>query len=245
LIGLDLNGVIMSWNPGAEHLLGYSAGQAIGQPVQDLAPVAKRDEQISLIDQAKAGKLGRERETLARRRDGAEIDVEIVVAPVLAADGSVISLSASLRDIAERKQADAKSAMLVGELDHRVKNILAIVSSLIAQTLKGDPSPKAFGATMKGRIAAITAAHNLLTKNVGEASLRNLVETELAPFHQQQGRMTIDNTGVDVALRPNAVMALAMTLHELASNAAKYGALSNPEGDVPRDVEKGSADVAG
>jgi two-component system CheB/CheR fusion protein len=231
LIGLDLNSVVTSWNPGAERLLLYSAKEAIGRPLQDFAPEARRMEQSGLVDQAKAGKVGQS-ETVARRRDGVEVDVELVLAPVLAADGSVVSLSTCVRDIAQGKEADARTAMLVRELDHRVKNILAVVSALISQTLKGSPTPEEFALNIQGRIGAITMAHDLLTQNIEEceASLRNVVVMELAPFHQKERSITIENTGVDVALKPNAVLAFALTIHELASNAAKFGAFSTSEG---------------
>jgi two-component system, chemotaxis family, CheB/CheR fusion protein len=133
-------------------------------------------------------------------------------------------------DIAVRKQAEEKTALLLGELDHRVKNILAVVSSVIAQTLKTSATPGAFVAAMEGRIAAIARAHNLVIQRgaQGEVSLRKLITTELAPYDRRGHNIAID--GDDFALTPKAGLALALAIHELASNAAKYGSLSTQGG---------------
>jgi two-component system CheB/CheR fusion protein len=124
------------------------------------------------------------------------------------------------------------AALLMGELDHRVKNILAVVSAVIQQTLKTSVSPGEFAASMEGRIAAIARAHSLLTMKAGEgaASLREIITTELAPYDHRGSNLTIDSVGLDIGLTPKAGLAFAMAIHELASNAAKFGALSTPAG---------------
>ena len=133
-------------------------------------------------------------------------------------------------EIDQRKRAEEQAGLLLGELDHRVKNILAIVLSIVAQTLKTTPSPEAFAATIFGRITAIARAHSMLTDHGATAAgtLRAIVETELEPFRDRG--LTID--GPPIVLTPKAGLSLAMALHELVSNAAKYGSLSEPDGKL-------------
>jgi two-component system CheB/CheR fusion protein len=134
-------------------------------------------------------------------------------------------------DITERKTAERNAALLLGELDHRVKNILALVSAVVSQTPKTGLTVEAFAADIEGRVEAITKAHNLLMRGGGgEVSLRVIITTELAPYSHAGGETNLIITGRDVALTPKAGLALAMAIHELASNAAKYGALSTTSG---------------
>ena len=149
-----------------------------------------------------------------------------------AVGGTPTRMLGIVTDITERKQVETQTALLMGELDHRVKNILAIVSAIILQTLKTTASPGAFAANVEGRITAIAKAHSLLTQQGGrvEASLRDLITTELAPYDRNGGNLVMNRAVVDVALTPKAGLALALAVHELTSNAAKYGALSTPVG---------------
>ncbi|MFI4963959.1 MAG: CheR family methyltransferase [Caulobacterales bacterium] len=137
-------------------------------------------------------------------------------------------LAVLFADVTARKRAERRTGLLLGELDHRVKNILAIVSSVVSQTLKTG-TPAEFAASVEGRIKAIAKAHSLLTAG-GEAgvSLDAIVKTELAPYQGSTGRVTI--TGDDVTLTPMVAMPVAMAIQELATNAAKYGALSSAPG---------------
>ena len=134
-----------------------------------------------------------------------------------------------MRDISQRKDTERRAALLLGELDHRVKNILAIVSGVISQTLRANLTPKDFAAEIEGRVQAIAKAHSLLTQaGHGDMSLRAICATELAPYDQATDAVRI--TGGDIALTPKAGLALSMAIHELTTNAAKYGALSTEAG---------------
>jgi two-component system CheB/CheR fusion protein len=164
------------------------------------------------------------------RPDGATVWGHSTVSVMRDHDGRPRSILAIDLDISARKQAEEKAALLVGELDHRVKNILAVVSAVIGQTLKASATPGAFAAAMEGRIAAIARAHGLMTQRgvQGEVSLRKIIETELAPYDRSGQNIAIDGDGV--ALTPKAGLTFAMAIHELASNAAKYGSLSTDGG---------------
>lgn len=142
-------------------------------------------------------------------------------------DGVVITFV----DISGRKRAEERAAVLMGELDHRVKNILSIVSAVVKQTLRSSPMPEDFAKNIEGRINAIAQAHSVLTKDGGQSEtlLRPLIETELAPYNCA-GNITI--VGVDVMLSPKASLALSMAVHELCSNATKFGALSSEVGKL-------------
>jgi two-component system CheB/CheR fusion protein len=158
-------------------------------------------------------------------RDGRSNEVSVTISSVREGDGRIVGASVVARDISERKAAEHKAGLLLGELDHRVKNILAIVSAVVSQTLKTSPTPEAFAAEVEGRINAIAAAHSLLTEaGTGAMSLHAILATELAPYDRGNGNLVVN--GPDIALTPRAGLALAMAVHELASNAAKYGALS-------------------
>jgi two-component system CheB/CheR fusion protein len=154
------------------------------------------------------------------------------VRPYRTVDNIIDGVVMTFVDVTQRKAAAERTALLLAELDHRVKNILAVVSSVITQTLKSSPTPAVFAHAMEGRIAAITRAHSVLTQRGGHAgaSLRDLLTTELAPY--DRGPHSVSITGVDITLTPRAGLALAMAFHELASNATKYGALSTNSGSL-------------
>ncbi|MBW8813015.1 MAG: PAS domain-containing protein [Caulobacterales bacterium] len=182
---------------------------------------------------------------LAARPDGDVVEFELRVrwrngvyrwildrAVVFERDGSgriLKTLSAAI-DIDERKRAEERRSLLINELNHRVKNTLAAVQSIARQTLRSDRPADQTLELFNARLVALSAAHNILTRENWEgAGLREIVAGALSPF-EAQGRIFVE--GPDVRLSAHAAVALAMALHELATNAVKYGALSADAGEV-------------
>jgi two-component sensor histidine kinase len=144
-------------------------------------------------------------------------------------------LHAALRDeLEERRVADRRQKLLLHELNHRVKNTLATVQSIAYQTSRFTGEPRQFRAAFEARLAALSKTHDLLTAQRWEgADLREVAELELAPFALGSDRVTIE--GPAVPLSPNAVVTLGLALHELVTNALKYGALSTADGKIRLD----------
>jgi two-component system CheB/CheR fusion protein len=191
----------------------------------DMLARLMRGEQIEQFDSSQGERSLRD----GSGAGGTVSDVSITISPVRAADGSMVGGSLVARDVSARKAAERRTSVVLGELDHRVKNILAVVSAVVSQTLKARPEPEQFAIELQGRVKAIANAHSLLTRNgQDEVSMQAIIAAELAAFDRGDGRLVV--TGPDVALTPKAGLALALAVHELASNAAKYGALSTEGG---------------
>jgi len=159
---------------------------------------------------------------------------DYILTPVLDADGNVEWIAGTTRDITDIKRAEEHLRLMVNELNHRVKNTLATIQSLAAQTFRGDAADERARNAFEARLIALSNAHTVLTATNWEgANLRDIAGRALAPFcngHGEPDRFAVD--GADVQLHPQMALALAMAFHELASNAIKYGALSTIEGHV-------------
>ncbi len=163
------------------------------------------------------------------RKDGRVIWVDVRSSTVRDAAGRFLYGIRVVQDISERKQAELRQKLLLDELNHRVKNTLATVQSLATQTLRGAGSPEQFRRTFEERIVALSKAHNLLTtRNWQGAELADILSEQLAPYAADPARLSLG--GETVSLAPRAALTLSMVFHELATNAAKYGALSVPGG---------------
>lgn len=146
------------------------------------------------------------------------------------ADGRPAQAVGITTDITERKQAELHQQLMVHELNHRVKNTLATVQAIAAQSLRHDADPEAAKRSFTARLIALSRAHDLLTEERWEgAELREVVGAAVEPFNGE-GRFDLD--GPAVRLNPKAALSLALALHELGTNAAKYGALSQAAGRV-------------
>jgi PAS domain S-box-containing protein len=136
-----------------------------------------------------------------------------------------------MMDITERKRWEDHQRLLIDELNHRVKNTLAIVQGIAQQTFVGERFPADVRQAFEGRLSALAAAHNLLTRQNWEAaSIRQVVADTVAAVGPRTGQVRID--GPDLLMTPKAAVSLAMAVHELATNAVKYGSLSEPGGRV-------------
>ena len=220
------DGLITSWNAGAERLYGYSAPEAIGHP-KSLTVPPDRTSEAALIDaRARAGERVAPMETVRVARDGRRLDVSLSVSPIRDADGKIVSISIIARDITDRKRADLQRVMMM-ELNHRVKNSLAVVSAMARRTLRNSQSPDAFVGAFERRLKAFGRTHNALSEeNWQGLPLKQLATAELQPYmseNYERARIS----GPPILLTPKAAIALGMTVHELASNAMKYGSLSS------------------
>ena len=230
IISKDTSGIIKTWNRGAERVFGYTAEEAIGQPVTMLIPVERLDEEPEILQRILRGERIDHYETIRKRKDGELIDISITVSPLRNATGRVVGASKIARDITERKRAEAHREMLLGEMKHRVKNTLAMVQAFANPTLRSVSTEERekFG----GRLRALAGAYELLTSETwNRAEMRRVVEQALEPFPVQ--RIVVE--GPDCAVNATNASHLTLGLHELATNAVKYGALSNAEGRVQID----------
>jgi two-component system CheB/CheR fusion protein len=222
---VSLDGLITTWNGGAARLYGYAPQEAIGRPLSMLVPPDRMGE-ITLIDErAMAGERVDHVETVRLAKNGRYVDVSVAVSPIRDGNGKTISISVIVRDLSDRKRAELQRIMLA-ELNHRVKNSLAIVNALARRTLRSSSSPSAFVAAFEGRLKSFGRTHNALSQERwAGVGIAQLINNELQPYRSRdQYRTKIE--GPPIMLRPRAALALGMTIHELASNAAKFGALS-------------------
>ncbi|MER8847765.1 PAS domain S-box protein [Mesorhizobium australicum] len=232
MVMTDGNGRIILVNLHAEAVFGYEREEMIGQGIEMLVPDQFRSSHP--LFRGKYGSrplarpMGAGRDLYARRKDGSQVPVEIGISPIQTSEG--LMTLASIVDISERKRSETQRDLLMAELNHRVKNTLAVVQGIAHQTFRGTPATEAHAA-FEGRLMALSAAHNILTQTSWEhALLDQLVSDSL----QIRGTFTnrVTTSGPAIRLQPNQALSVALALHELLTNAVKYGALSNDAGKV-------------
>lgn len=248
IVGKDLNGIVTDWNGAAERLYGYTAEEMIGTPITRVIPEERLGEEDEILSRLRRGERIDHYETVRKRKDGSLVDVSLTVSPIRDGRGKVVGASKIARDITERKRAEEQKMLLLREMNHRVKNLFALSSSLVNLSARTATSVKDLVSILQDRFGALARAHSLTMRTTGEptgelsANLRALLEMALAPFNnerdKEEGRVTI--SGADIALIGSDVTSFALILHELATNAAKHGALVQPEGKIYIECAKDS-----
>jgi len=209
-----------------EEVLGQSFGFLMGRPADP--------EALAQVEAAFAGNSKSDFEICFRRKDGSTFWAAVFMNPILDKTGDVVQHFASFVDLTKQKQEQAHSTMMIDELNHRVKNTLSTVQSIVWQALRETSDPKVIRESIESRLFALSRSHDLLTReNWDGAGLLDLVNEAMAPFGVANGRTErFVIAGKNIRLPPNVTLALGIAFHELATNAVKYGAFSNEAGSI-------------
>jgi len=163
IIGKDLNGVIKSWNKGAERIFGYVAEEVIGKPITILIPPDRQDEEPGILERIRRGQRVEHYETVRQRKHGSRIDISLTVSPIKDAKGKIIGASKIARDITERKRSEQQIAILAREAEHRARNVLATVQATVHLTQSD--TPDGLKHAIEGRIQALANVHRLFVES--------------------------------------------------------------------------------
>ena len=231
IVSVDLAGLATSWNTGAERLFGIPAFEMIGQPFRDAFPDVTAAEHDDYRKQLSDG-APHEFDIKRKMRDGRVVDLWVTTAPMREPGGRVIGSSFILRDATPHKSREEHIRFLMRELTHRSKNLLAVIQAMARQSLTRGITPEEFVRRFGERLAALAGSHDLLSSvDYKGASLMELIRSQLNHYEDLFGaRIILD--GADILLKPEAAQNIGIALHELSTNAAKYGALSNAAGQV-------------
>jgi PAS domain S-box-containing protein len=219
IVSKNLDGVITSWNKGAERIFGYTAEEAIGEPITIVIPQDRQDEERAILTRIRRGERIDHFETVRQRKHGSLIAVSLTVSPVKNAEGKIVGASKIARDITEQKRIQEQLTTLAREAEHRSKNLLANVQATV--NLSQSDTPEGLKKAIEGRIQALSLVHSLFiqTRWIG-AELSAIANQELAPYSGTAGNR-VRIAGPQILLDPTTAQAIAVCLHELATNAAK------------------------
>jgi PAS domain S-box-containing protein len=242
IVSKDINGVIMSWNSGAQRLFGYTSQEAVGKPVTMLIPADRHDEEPRILERIRRGERIDHYETVRQRKDGSLVDISLTVSPIRELGGKIIGASKIARDITERKRAEERQHLLLGEMDHRIKNLFALAIGIVSLSGRSARNVQDLVSTARERLSALARAQALTlshghrddSQGTKPTTLHSLIRTIIAPHDNiddaQGAQITI--AGPDLAISAPTVSSLALLLHEFGTNSAKYGALTAPKGQI-------------
>ncbi len=212
-------------------MFGRAIDDILGRTDDEILPAESRDPIVSLKTQALTSGEPKNAEVAIADGPGLRWH-DLHVEPLRSETGEVVGLTCASVDVTERKEGEAHLRLLLRELTHRSKNLLAVIQAMARQTARHAGSIDGFLNQFGARLQALASSHDLLVRESWYgASLNELIRSQLAAFFAR-GDGQVSAQGPDVALKPEAAQNLGLALHELAANAAKYGALSVPDGRV-------------
>ncbi|MFE3836230.1 response regulator [Pseudogemmobacter sonorensis] len=231
LVECDADLTVRGWSGGAERIFGIPADRVIGRFLGD-AGCLHADTMAMLAGWiGSLDSLARHTAEVVARRDDRDIHCELYGSVLVDPAQGRPSLSLQILDVTERHQAEKVRSLLVGELNHRIKNTLANVQAIMRQTVRTSGDLRSFSERFSGRLQALARAHSILSDVTwSSASLGQVIDDQI-----EAGTLdaeSLDRSGPEVSLSPENTLRLALALHEMGTNAAKYGALSQPGGRV-------------
>jgi two-component system CheB/CheR fusion protein len=232
ILSKDLDGIITSWNRGAERLFGYSVEEAVGQSITMLIPEDKLNEEQAILERIRQGQTVGHYETVRQCKDGSVVAVSLTVSPVRTIDGEIVGASSIARDITERKRAHEYQLFLVREMQHRTQNLFAVIQSLAYRTLIEPHTLAEAREIFIGRVQALAQAYSMPDHSADPAMAVGVPLTDIINMEFGGFRNHLNIRGCDLVLNTSAAQQFALALHELTTNALKYGALSTPEGRI-------------
>jgi PAS domain S-box-containing protein len=244
VVVMDLEGRVLGWNELARHCFGWSADEATGGRLSELIiPPQHRDAHEQglrrYLETGVGPVLNRHVEITGLHRDGHEIPVELSITESSQFGGRLFI--GFIRDISERRHSAERQERLRSELNHRVKNMLSVVQAIAHQTARNSRDMASFQEAFTGRLATLAQGHDLLVASEWKHVELTALACQLLGAEAKSGRASF--SGEPIQLSANRVIGLVLILHELYTNAVKYGALAGPDGRIDLDwrIEDGEA----